>query len=550
MKSNYYKFVFFASILVFAHRTVQAQNFSIWSKAELTFLSDKLYNNPLYEVADFYISFRAPSGTTLEVDGFWDGADNWKVRFKPEERGRWTYETHCSDENNEGLHGQRGSFTVSDNPSPHAIYQRGKIVHPPGTYHLTYQDGTPFFWTACTVWNGALRSTEAEWDRYLQHRVDNGYNTIQFVTTQWRGGPANAEGLTAYTKNGTIAINVDFFDRMDKRIDRINEFGLVAAPVLLWGLPVGEGRHLSPGYDLPFEDAELLARYIKARYGGHQVIWILGGDARYYNEMESKWKFLGREVFKRKQNLVSLHPHGRSWIGTLYDDEKWLDIIGYQSSHSNQQGTVDWINKGPISKEWKEVGPRPIINMEPCYEEIGFRITARDVRNASYWSLFAVPLSGITYGANGLWPWLRKGEKIINHRDTGGVSDWETSMQFPGSIQIGYLAGFFRQYEWWDLRPANHLLVEQPGDEQFNQFISVVQSVDQQTILAYLPVQYEVGIRVGNKKYRARWFDPVNNSFSVAQLSVEKGILRTTPPAESDWVLELRLDLKDQKPNK
>ena len=529
-------------IMVSGPLSIMAQDFKIWHKAELQFKSGKLYGNALYDIKDFYVLLKSPTGREVSVDGFWDGQYDWKVRFKPDETGTWKYETICSDKDNSGLHGKEGSFEVGVGTAVHDIYKKGPIIHPPGTYHLSYHDGTPFFWTACTVWNGALRSTDDEWDRYLKHRVDNGYNVIQFVTTQWRGGPANAEGQTAYTKDGTISLNVDFFDRMDKKVDKINEYGLVAAPVILWGLPGGEGRHLSPGYELPFEDAFLLARYIKARYGGNQVIWILGGDAKYYNEMESKWKYLGREVFKRKQNPVSLHPHGRSWVGSLYNGEDWLDIIGYQSSHSNKQGTVDWINKGPVVEEWDKISPRPIMNMEPNYEEIGFRITDRDVRNASYWSIFSTPISGITYGANGLWPWLRKGELIINHGKTSGYSDWETSMKFPGSMQIGYLAGFIRQYEWWDLRPANELLIKQPGDDKFNEFISVVKSPDGKTILAYLPTKYTIKLRTGNEKYQGRWFDPVKNQYYKAKPEASNGLTAVTPPSDSDWVLELKME--------
>lgn len=526
--------------MIFNSLISAAQDFQIWHKAELQFKSGKLYENPLYDVKEFYVELKSPTGREISVDGFWDGQYDWKMRFKPDETGTWSYETVCADKENQGLHGRQGTFNVGMNTSSLDIYKKGAIIHPSGTYHLSYHDGTPFFWTACTVWNGALRSTTGEWDKYLKHRVDNGYNVIQFVTTQWRGGPTNDEGQTAYTKDGPISLNMDFFDRIDKKVDKINEFGLVAAPVILWGLPVGEGRHLSPGYDLPFEDAFLLARYIKARYGGNHVIWILGGDARYYNEMESKWKHLGRQVFKRKQNLVSLHPHGRSWVGSLYNEEEWLDIVGYQSSHSNRQGTVDWINKGPVVKEWNKISPRPIMNMEPNYEEIGFRITAQDVRNASYWSIFSAPISGITYGANGLWPWLREGELIINHEKTAGYSDWETSMKFPGSLQIGYLAEFINQYEWWKLRPANELLVEQPGNEKFNEFISAVKSPDNSVILAYLPMKYGVQLRVGNEKYQARWFDPVKNEYHKGKAQAKDGLITMTPPSDSDWVLELR----------
>ena len=258
----------------------------------------------------------------------------------------------------------------------------------------------------------------------------------------------------------------------------------------------------------------MLAKYLVARYGGNQVIWILGGDGRYINEYEQRWKRIGREVFSEPHpGLVAQHPHGVSWIGEAYKDEDWLDIVGYQSSHSNGERTVNWINKGEMAQTWHQLPPKPIINLEPNYEEIRFLITAEDVRNASWWSIFATPPSGITYGANGIWPWIQyEGELIENHGnpDGKGPSTWRKSIEFPGSKQIGYLAAFINQYEWWELKPHADLLMEQPGDHVYNHFISVVADDQLNHILAYTPIRQNIKIRnLQGYTYQLTWFDPV-----------------------------------------
>ncbi len=515
-----------------------------WSKWELTLNSEKTYDDPLYEVKDLYATFISPSGRQIKINGFWDGGTTFRIRFAPDEIGAWTYETHCSDQENSGLHEQNGSFMCVENDRKLELYQRGSIKRSPGNYHLTYSDGTPFFFTGCTAWNGALKSTEEEWDHYLQQRKNNHYNVIQFVTTQWRGCEKDREGEVAFTGSGHITLNPEFFQRIDQKIDRINDLGLVAAPVLLWALPVGQGRHFSPGYYLPQNEAILLARYMVARFGANQVIWVLGGDGRYVNEYEQRWKNIGREVFKDDPpGLVAQHPHGSSWIGEAYKDEHWLDIIGYQSSHNNQQRVVDWINKGPMAKTWDKLPARPLMNLEPNYEQIRFLITAEDVRNASYWSIFNAPASGITYGANGIWPWIqRKGELIENHGNPGGKgpSTWRESIEFPGSLQIGYLSAFIQQFDWWGLRPAKEILVSQPGDEVFNHFISVVATEDSRTVLAYSPVQQTFSLRnLQGHLYQARWFDPVANTFMQAESSQSDGVLTFMPPTEQDYILVL-----------
>jgi hypothetical protein len=284
-----------------------------------------------------------------------------------------------------------------------------------------------------------------------------------------------------------------------------------------------------------------------ARYGGNQVIWFLGGDGQYTDPYEQRWKTIGRAVFGEEHpGIVAQHPQGSSWIGEIYKDEHWLDIVGYQSSHNNQQRVVDWINKGPMANQWDKLPPRPLINLEPNYEEIGFRITAEDVRNASYWSIFATPLAGITYGANGIWPWIQKeGDLVENHGNPGGKgpSTWEKSIGFPGSLQIGYLSHFIQQFDWWTLKPSLDLLAHQPGEAIFNHFISLVANDDLSTLLAYTPVQQEIQIRnINNLDYSARWFDPINNRYQKADLKSEKGLLKITPPSAQDYVLILEAE--------
>lgn len=529
-------------LAVICGQTCLAQDqVGVWAKYEKQFESGKSYENSLYDVKEFAAKFTSPTGRVKKINGFWDGGRDWKVRFCPDEKGTWTFETVCSDAQNKGLHGVKGSFECVANESRLDIHTKGGIIRPKGCYYLTHADGTPFFFAACTAWNGALKSTEGEWVHYLKHRAGHGYNVIQFVTTQWRGCDKDAEGQVAFEGSGKIRINPDFYKRLDHKVDQINEHGLVAAPVLLWALPVAAGRELSPGYYLPENEAILLARYMVARYGGHHVIWILGGDGRYIAEYEQRWKNIGRGVFGDEHpGVVAQHPGGHSWIGDAYANENWLDLVGYQSSHSAAQGTVDWITKGPMAKSWDKLPARPTINMEPCYEGISSRITEKDVRSASYWSILATPTAGITYGANGIWPWIREGEQILNHGSSSGVTPWDKCLEFPASIQIGYLAEFMRTLPWWRLKPAPQLLVEQPGDKTFNHFISVAQAEECGTIVVYIPVRSTVKLfnPLGHT-YEGEWFSPVANDLITAAVTQRDGVIEAAPPRDSDMVLVL-----------
>ncbi len=512
----------------------------IWMKYEKTFESAKTYENPLYAVARFNVRFQSPTGKIKTVNGFWDGEKTWRVRFVPDEAGKWSFTSFCSDTLNTGLHAVKGTFECVTSQNQHAIYTKGSIIHPKGSYYLTHADGTPFFYTACTAWNGTLKSTEKEWEMYLQDRVKNHYNVIQFTTTQWRGADKNSEGNVAFEGSGRIKVNPAFFQHLDKKIDEINRHGLIAAPVLLWALPVSTGRELSPGYYLPESEAILLANYMVARYGGHQVIWILGGDGKYIGEYEQRWKTIGRTVFGGEHpGTVALHSQGGSWIGKEYANEEWLDILGYQTGHNNSDRTINWITKGPVANEWSKLPPKVLINMEPCYEDINPSITAGEVRNASYWSIFSTPVAGITYGANGIWPWIRPGEKIVNHATPSNLRTWDESIKFPGSVQIGQLSHFMNQYNWWQLKPAPELVVNQSTPA--NGYISVVRSDDRQTIMAYVPTQTTVQLyNTLNISYQGQWYDTVTNQFADAKLLNKPGIIETASPKNGDMVLILK----------
>jgi hypothetical protein len=362
---------------------------------------------------------------------------------------------------------------------------------------------------------------------------------IQLVGTQWRGCDQNSEGQVAFTGSGRITLNPAFFQHFDEKMDRINAHGHVAGLVLLWALPVGAGMDLSPGYYLPDREAIMLARYMVARYGAHHVSWLLGGDGKYWDELEDRWKYIGQEVFRDKaQGISTTHPMGGKWIGDIYGDEEWYEIDGYQSSHGTGQRTVDLINK-TVAEGWHKQSPKPVINLEPCYEEIRYSIFEDDVRNACYWSVFAAPPSGVTYGADGIWPWIRKGETALNHGANPKVSTWEKAIELPGSKQIGMLGAFMRGFNWWDLLPAQELLLEQPGEANYKHHLSVLKSKDHRVVLVYVPAKkLELKLLLPpGLEYHFQWFDPQTGKTTEAKGVNIKRVLNIQNPLEKDAVL-------------
>ncbi len=537
------KIVFFIFYCSCFYLSAASEQVSLWHKLELDFESKKEYENALYNVGEFSVTFISPTGRERRVNGFWDGARDWKARFQPDEVGLWSWTSTCSDQENKGLHGLDGSFVCERRDETLELFQRGAIQHSPGSYHLSYADGAPFFWMACTTWNGAMKSTEKEWDHYLDDRRDRNFSAIQFVTTQWRGGDSNRSGEVAFTGSGRIEVNPAFFKELDERIDRINEFGLVASPVLLWALPSVTGRHLSPGYYLPVDEASKLASYIVARYQGNHVVWSLGGDGRYFGHFEGRWKAIGDAVFGDIDHaLATLHPHGQSYVGDLYAGKSWYGLMSYQSSHNYTQNVVDFINRQEVANNWSLLRPMPHINMEPLYENIHDHQTSENVRNAIWWSLFATPVAGITYGANGIWSWIGKdGDQILNHRTAPWTVSWKNSLKLPVSREMEYVHDFMSRLDWWELYPNSELLVEQPGDNAYDAFVGTLAKRDRSLILLYVPKNGTVSVRIArDMDYSGAWFNPTSNEYESAVLDRGDGVLSATKNADTGMVLILK----------
>src|SRR5437867_13151034 len=74
-----------------------------WQRFEARLESSFNYANAPQE-AQLTAIFTSPKGEVHKVYGFWDGAKTWRLRFMPDETGRWTYKTICSDTKNKGLH--------------------------------------------------------------------------------------------------------------------------------------------------------------------------------------------------------------------------------------------------------------------------------------------------------------------------------------------------------------------------------------------------------------------------------------------------------------
>lgn len=511
-----------------------------YGRFETQFTSSADYRNTVQDVS-VEVEFTSPSGRNIIAPAFWDSRRIWRVRLSPEEIGVWKYRTRCSRTDDAGLHDRAGNFRCVPYTGDNPLYKHGPLRVSDDRRYLQHRDGTPFFWLGDTAWNGALKSDPGSWEIYLADRVAKGFTGVQFVATQWLAGAGNADLRTAYQGVDRISIDPVFYQWMDQRINSLNEHGLIAAPVLLWSTgPAG----LSPGVMLPDDQLILLARYIVARYGAHQVIWILNGDGNYRGERAERWKKIARAVFgEHPDRPVTMHPGGQQWVADEFRGEPWFSFNSYQSGHGGNEKAWRWLTEGPPADDWKKEPHLPSINLEPNYEAHNSFPTLRpfdahDVRRAAYWSLLVGPPAGVTYGGHGIWSWELTPNVPMNHPNTGQARPWYQAIGLPGSTSMKHLATLFGSLQWWTLRPAADLLVEQPGRTDPLRFVAVAQAESKAWALIYTPTGGAIGVKTGaiNEAGRARWFNPRMGEWQDAG-PVSAPVQTFHTPDSDDWVL-------------
>lgn len=525
------------TILFIAPALGSSQTVPLWGRWEGSFTAQR-DTTPETELR---LEFSSPSGKTRSVLGFWDGGQTWRVRFMPDEQGKWTYRS-VSKPTVPGLDGQSGEFTCRRDESKNPFLQHGAVRVAANGRYFEHADGTPFFWLGDTVWYGAILSEREDWNVYLDDRVGKRFTVVHFNVVAPRNGvPADENGEISFSGVDRIRMNPRFYQRLDQRVDAVTARGLLAAIVLTWGLrPVDSGNYLPEG------EVVRLVRYLEARYGANHVVWILTGDADYVGAKGARWKRIGRSAFGGRPHApVTSHPIGMLWPWDAFRDEQWLDFLIYQSGHGDDARTLRWLHSGPPSEDWREAPARPFINLEPPYEgHLGYQSrlphSAYATRRAIYWSLLNAPTAGVTYGAHGVWSWhTAVGQPPTDHPDTGVAKTWREALSLPGSTQMKYLKELFSSIAWWTLQPDENMLVEQPGAGDPSRHVSASRSEEGALAILYIPVGGEIKLRPGvlAQGLSAERFDPRTGQRRPVQ-DYGQGTFRT--PEEQDWVLVLR----------
>ena len=290
-----------------------------WGHGELSFcgLAD---GNPYVEVR---LCARFSQGDrTIEVLGFWDHGDVYKVRFTPPAPGAWRYETSS---NRPELDGKIGSLVAE----PPSVNNHGP-VEVFDTYYLRYTDGTPYhqFGTTCYAW---VHQTPELQEQTLKTLAASPFNKIRFcVFPKSYDYNQNEPDFFAFKKGADGKFDFSqpdpaFWHHFEQRILDLQKLG-IEADLILWHPYDRWGFK-----EMSDEEDDRYLRYCIARLAAFRNVW---------------WSLANEYDFM--SDLDARH-HG---IKTMDDWDRFFSILQKEDPYRRMRG----IHNGSIwydhTKDW------------------------------------------------------------------------------------------------------------------------------------------------------------------------------------------------------
>ena len=519
-----------------------------FKRIEIELFSAKNYENPFMDV-DIFAEFTFEDGAVIKIPGFWNGENQWKVRFSSEKAGKWTYKITCTDKENSSLFDE-GVIEVEPCLNPKTeLEKHGYVKLAPGKKHMVYGDGTPFFYLADTHWmmpdyerlhecNYPGCNCGNQFKHMADDRIKKGFTVYQtyFSGARVNKSASGAEGYwtdTTYTKINPSAFN----NVMDIMMEYLADNGITVA--------LGFGTHFSTVkmYKQNVTAMKAFAKYCVARYACYPLVWITAQEITNYTENAFDcWKQVGATVKEydgfNRPNGAHMHVHEfESPRSQELDKEDWHQWWTVQGGHGGYQRLK---HRSFYEGYYKD--DKMFIETENQYEDIycsGF--CGHDAPRMGAWQAVQLGSGGFTYGATGVWVagWHQKyAPALLNY----SPESWFTGMDKPGADQVSYMKKFYDYVKWYELEPVFDYSF---GNFEDRRHVAISHKSNDVVIYYFFSNIKELGIMADLKPsttYQARWFDPIVGKFiDIEDIKTSAEGTYKVPefPANRDWVLLL-----------
>ena len=507
------KFTWLLVLVCSISASVLAQSVTIdkWQVKDIAFnaKADKPFE------VKFGAVFTGPGDLKLNVPGFYNGNNQWVVRFSSAAAGDWSYTTYSTEA---GLAGKSGMLKVSQN---HPKEEHGAVVIDPKNPQLfAYEDGTPYFLMAYEFdWLFAMDygKEELATAKKLLHTIkERGFNQVVMnvyaYDVVWEkdkkldpqyeyGHPDYSPFAGTNAKPDFSMLNTDYFKHLDKVIQLLKDEGIVShLMIYVWNKAVNWPDMYSKADNMYYD-------YVVNRYQAYSnIVWDVSKEALYYGRADKEY------ITERIQRLRNGDAYKR--LVSVHD-------FSYCSSHPEQ---VDFISiqywGGDLYSKMKAIKEqfktKPIFNIEHGgYEEGPYEVFTGNFIDAATCLArnYACAFAGVYstyYWQNTSW------NVIIPDPFKASVSPQ------PKLEYFTYMTDFFKKFPFEEFKPAN----------SSNGTWSL--SNGKGTFLLYIPAEnYAIGMNTKEKlsaQSKLTWFDPLTGKYTNAD-EVRKSFSKIIPPA-------------------
>jgi hypothetical protein len=417
---------------------------------------------------------------------------------------------------------------------------------------LVQADGAPFFWLGDTAWELFHRLSREEASLYLRKRAEQGFTVVQAVVLAEVDGLTvpNANGHTPLTNQDPLRPDEAYFAHVDWVLTQAASAGLYIGLLPTWGDKWNKKWGAGPEI-FNADNAAAYGEWLGRRYGGRNVIWILGGDRPIENDRHRAIINAMARGLRRGdggRHLITLHPNGGHGSAEWFHGEDWLDFNMRQNGHV-AEFTERYVK---TRADYERTPVKPVVDGEPIYEDhpLNFKAatfghsTATDVRRPLYWNLFSGAF-GHTYGHHSVWQMWTPARKPIN----APLIPWQEALDRPGARQMQHARRLLESRPFLTRIPADDIIVPAavltavPGEGRYR--FAATRDANGSYAMVYVPTARKFSVRleaISGGRVRAWWFNPRDGTAMPAgdfPATATREFLSPNPDDDLDWVLVL-----------
>ncbi|WCJ57860.1 DUF5060 domain-containing protein [Fontisphaera persica] len=258
-----------------------------WDRFEMTIAAQRNYQDPFRDVS-LDALFTRPDGSTVKFWGYYDGGQSWRIRFMPDQVGRWKVRAAFSD----GSVSVQEEFecVASDLPGMIAAYKANPVW-------FGFQDGPPVLLRGLHVGDRffARNFPQAQREAFLNWVQAQGYNLLS-VASHYLNRNAKGRGQGWQTP-ALWPLNPAEYAWLETQIEELARRRLLVYPF---------AGFFGRDSNFPRQPAEqeLYVRYTYARLGAY---WNLLLNVAGPEPLLRESPYLSREEVNRLGALIQQH---------------------------------------------------------------------------------------------------------------------------------------------------------------------------------------------------------------------------------------------------